>query len=247
MGLNVLLHQLLDGDPPSCYSFGFCHYHHSFCICLCRYRQNVVAIDKTGIIPWALFSGCILGVGIMMGGKWAYESLSFGGYWANPVENASLVPRLLLVAGLHTMVIYRSTGHSSGGYLFAIPHLYLYCIPLFLPVPGYWATLLFIHRSRESTSTSWSEPLYFALCVADAGDVPAIVANIPAITKEEQTGSREFWMFIGALIFFLSALFIICHHFHTLCITGSPLSATSSVNTAGKPPCPKMQNSSTTK
>ena len=34
---------------------------------------------------------CVLGVGIMMGGKWAYESLSFGGYWAwDPVENASI-------------------------------------------------------------------------------------------------------------------------------------------------------------
>nr|MDQ6889353.1 cytochrome c biogenesis protein CcsA [Bacteroidota bacterium] len=33
-------------------------------------------------LPWTLFSGCVLGVGIMMGGKWAYESLSFGGYWA---------------------------------------------------------------------------------------------------------------------------------------------------------------------
>jgi cytochrome c-type biogenesis protein CcmF len=36
----------------------------------------------------------------MMGAAWAYESLSFGGYWAwDPVENASLVPWLTLVAG----------------------------------------------------------------------------------------------------------------------------------------------------
>ena len=58
----------------------------------------------------------------MMGGKWAYESLSFGGYWAwDPVENASLVPWLILIAGLHTMVIYKATGHSlRASYLFAI-------------------------------------------------------------------------------------------------------------------------------
>ena len=54
-------------------------------------------------IPWAAFSVAILGVGIMMGAAWAYESLTFGGYWAwDPVENASLVPWLVLVAGLHT-------------------------------------------------------------------------------------------------------------------------------------------------
>jgi cytochrome c-type biogenesis protein CcmF len=49
----------------------------------------------------------------MMGAAWAYESLTFGGYWAwDPVENASLVPWLVLVAGIHTQVIYNSTGHS---------------------------------------------------------------------------------------------------------------------------------------
>ncbi len=64
-------------------------------------------------LPWALFSACVLGVGIMMGGAWAYESLSFGGYWAwDPVENASLVPWLTLIAGVHTLIIYKNTGRS---------------------------------------------------------------------------------------------------------------------------------------
>ncbi|MFO0414409.1 MAG: cytochrome c biogenesis protein CcsA, partial [Bacteroidota bacterium] len=52
--------------------------------------------------PWALFSAGILGLGIMMGAAWAYESLTFGGYWAwDPVENASLVPWLVLVSAIH--------------------------------------------------------------------------------------------------------------------------------------------------
>ncbi|HVW62684.1 MAG TPA: cytochrome c-type biogenesis CcmF C-terminal domain-containing protein, partial [Puia sp.] len=33
--------------------------------------------------------------------------------------------------------------------------------------------------------------------------------NIPFIAKEEQTSSREFWMFIGSLVLFLSAMFVI--------------------------------------
>ena len=41
-----------------------------------------------------------------MGGAWAYEALSFGGFWAwDPVENSSLVPWLVLVAGAHLMLI----------------------------------------------------------------------------------------------------------------------------------------------
>jgi len=36
-----------------------------------------------------------------MGGAWAYEALSFGGFWAwDPVENSSLVPWILLVVVL---------------------------------------------------------------------------------------------------------------------------------------------------
>jgi cytochrome c-type biogenesis protein CcmF len=62
---------------------------------------------------WSLFAGATLGTGIMMGGAWAYESLTFGGYWAwDPVENASLVPWLTLIAGLHTLIIFKATKRS---------------------------------------------------------------------------------------------------------------------------------------
>lgn len=60
-------------------------------------------------IPWTFFSIGILGAGILMGGAWAYESLNFGGFWAwDPVENASLVPWLVLVGAGHIMLIARN-------------------------------------------------------------------------------------------------------------------------------------------
>ncbi|HRO99742.1 MAG TPA: cytochrome c biogenesis protein CcsA, partial [Flavobacteriales bacterium] len=41
-------------------------------------------------LPWTFFGVMVLGTGILMGGAWAYEALSFGGFWAwDPVENAS--------------------------------------------------------------------------------------------------------------------------------------------------------------
>jgi len=44
-------------------------------------------------LPWALFSAAVLELGVMLGAAWAYESLSFGGYWEGVrVENESLVP-----------------------------------------------------------------------------------------------------------------------------------------------------------
>jgi len=57
-------------------------------------------------LPWAFLGVGILGAGILMGGAWAYEALSFGGFWVwDPVENASLVPWLLLTAGAHMLLI----------------------------------------------------------------------------------------------------------------------------------------------
>ncbi len=64
-------------------------------------------------IAWAFFGVGSLGLGILMGGAWAYEALSFGGFWAwDPVENASLVPWLLLVGGAHLMLINRNKSRS---------------------------------------------------------------------------------------------------------------------------------------
>lgn len=64
-------------------------------------------------LPWAYFAVGVLGLGILMGGAWAYEALSFGGFWAwDPVENASLVPWLLLVGGAHLMLINRNKSRS---------------------------------------------------------------------------------------------------------------------------------------
>ncbi|TND05896.1 MAG: cytochrome c-type bioproteinis protein CcmF [Bacteroidetes bacterium] len=64
-------------------------------------------------LPWTYVGIAVLGTGILMGGAWAYEALSFGGFWAwDPVENASLVPWLTLVGAGHVMLIYKIKGRS---------------------------------------------------------------------------------------------------------------------------------------
>lgn len=64
-------------------------------------------------LTWTYIGVMVLGTGILMGGAWAYESLSFGGFWAwDPVENASLVPWMVLVGAAHVMLLYRNKGQS---------------------------------------------------------------------------------------------------------------------------------------
>jgi cytochrome c-type biogenesis protein CcmF len=161
-------------------------------------------------LPWTLFSCCILGTGIMMGAAWAYESLTFGGYWAwDPVENASLVPWLVLVAGLHTQVIYNATGHSlRATYLFLILGFSFILYSTFLTRSG----ILGDTSVHAFVGSGMNLQLILLIAVFF---IPAMILffvnfnKIPHVAKEENTLSREFWMFIGSLVIFLSAMFIV--------------------------------------
>jgi cytochrome c-type biogenesis protein CcmF len=61
--------------------------------------------------PWAILSTSILGLGLMMGGFWAYETLGWGGFWAwDPVENVSFVPWILGAGLIHGLIIQVTRG-----------------------------------------------------------------------------------------------------------------------------------------
>ncbi|MCX6323091.1 MAG: cytochrome c biogenesis protein CcsA [Sphingobacteriales bacterium] len=212
MGLNVLLRNYWMVIHPPVLFLGFASTIIPFAYAYAGIQTRLYGEWIKPVLPWALFSACILGVGIMMGGKWAYESLSFGGYWAwDPVENASLVPWLLLIAGLHTMVVYQATGHSlRASYLFAILCFVFILYSTFLTrtgILGDTSVHAFTEAGKAINVMIGLFVLFFTL--------PMLVLffrhykKIPAIPAEEATSSREFWMFIGSLVFFLSAVFII--------------------------------------
>lgn len=161
-------------------------------------------------IPWAAFSAGILGVGIMMGAAWAYESLTFGGYWAwDPVENASLVPWLVLIAGLHTSLIYRSSGYSlKSTYAFYILTFLLILYSTFLTRSGILGDTS-VHAFTDLGMNFQLVAFMVVFIVPSVYLFAKRYKEIPTITREENTYSREFWMFIGSLIFFLSAAVII--------------------------------------
>lgn len=59
--------------------------------------------------PWSLVSLAFLGVGLCMGGFWAYETLGWGGFWKwDPVENTSFVPWVLVAAFIHGVFIQQA-------------------------------------------------------------------------------------------------------------------------------------------
>jgi len=57
---------------------------------------------------WLMFSVLTLGLGIFMGGYWAYTVLGWGGYWGwDPVENSSLIPWIISIALIHSMLLQK--------------------------------------------------------------------------------------------------------------------------------------------
>ncbi len=60
---------------------------------------------------WTLVPWLFLGTGLMLGGKWAYVVLGWGGYWGwDPVENSSLMPWLTGTAFLHSVIVQERKG-----------------------------------------------------------------------------------------------------------------------------------------
>lgn len=162
------------------------------------------------LLRWSLFTGMILGTGIMMGGAWAYESLNFGGYWAwDPVENASLVPWIIMIAGLHTTMIYKSTGYSlKTTFLFFILSFILVLYSTFLTRTGILGETSVHAFTGEGESLFYHLLIYMGLFLGLG--LFLFFKNfkaIPDIKKEEEAlTSREFWMFIGSLILMISVV-----------------------------------------
>ncbi|HYK77205.1 MAG TPA: cytochrome c biogenesis protein CcsA [Daejeonella sp.] len=161
-------------------------------------------------MPWALFAVMVLGTGIIMGSFWAYEALNFGGFWAwDPVENASIIPWLTLIAGVHVLIAYKNSGHS-------------YFTATFLVMISFVLVLYasFLTRSGILGETSvhaftdlgmfWQLLVYiFAFLGLMVSLLVSRWKELPITKKDEETYSREFWLFIGALILTIACVQVV--------------------------------------
>jgi len=205
-GLNPLLQNYWMTIHPPTLFLGFASTAIPFCFAIAGLWNGKHKEMLKVSFPWALFSASILGTGILMGGAWAYEALSFGGYWAwDPVENASLVPWIILVAGIHTHLIARTTGYSiKSTYLFYLLTFFFIIYSTFLTrsgILGDTSVHAFTEMGLENQLLIFT--LFFLIFPLTVFFIKG--KTIPVIAKEEATGSKEFWMFIGALVLLFSA------------------------------------------
>jgi cytochrome c-type biogenesis protein CcmF len=152
-------------------------------------------------LPWTLFAVMVLGIGIAMGGYWAYVTLSFGGYWAwDPVENSSLVPWIIGVAAVHTMIVQKKSGSShKAALLLAILAYMLVIYSTFLTRSGILGDIS-VHSFVDLGL--YNQLLLWILSIAAVGfGLFALrYRELPKPAREPAYLSREFMIFLGAML-----------------------------------------------
>jgi cytochrome c-type biogenesis protein CcmF len=112
VGLDPLLrHPSMMIHPPMLYSgYTLCTVPLAFGIgALLARRVDAEWIRATRRFAFAAWF--FLGIGILLGARWSYAELGWGGYWGwDPVENASLMPWLTGTAFLHSLMIQEKRG-----------------------------------------------------------------------------------------------------------------------------------------
>jgi cytochrome c-type biogenesis protein CcmF len=112
IGLNPLLqHPSMMIHPPMLYS-GYVSLTVPFAFAvgaLITRRLDAEWIRSTR--RFALIAWAFLGFGLLLGARWSYTELGWGGYWAwDPVENAALMPWLVITAFLHSIMVQEKRG-----------------------------------------------------------------------------------------------------------------------------------------
>ncbi len=200
-GLNPLLQNYWMVIHPPTLFLGFATTVIPFAYCL-----GGLMIGKTKewirpALPWAQFSALVLGVGILMGAYWAYETLNFGGYWNwDPVENAIYVPWLILIAAIHVMIAYKKSGSALKlSMILSVATFILVLYATFLTRSG----ILGNSSVHSFTDLGLSGQLLLYLLAFLVLSIVLIAIrwkDIPSTKKEVSTYSREFWIFMGAAV-----------------------------------------------
>jgi cytochrome c-type biogenesis protein CcmF len=152
-------------------------------------------------LPWALFANLVLGLGIAMGGYWAYVTLSFGGYWAwDPVENSSLVPWMIGIAAVHTMIAQKKSGASHKASLFLCVLAYMLVVySTFLTRSGILGDISvhsFVDLGLYNQLLIWIT----SIGAIGFGLFAYRYRELPVPKKEANMLSREFMIFSGAML-----------------------------------------------
>lgn len=106
---------------------------------------------------WSLLAWLFLGMGMLLGGRWAYDVLGWGGYWGwDAVENAALIPWLVATPYLHSVTMQENRG------LMKRWNVALIILTFALVIEGVFLTRSGVIGSVHSFAQSAIGPLFLA-------------------------------------------------------------------------------------
>lgn len=206
-GLNPLLQNYWMTIHPPTLFLGFASTVVPFAFALAGLMRRKYKEWITPALPWTFFGIMILGTGILMGAAWAYEALSFGGFWAwDPVENASLVPWMTFVGLGHVMLIYKHRSRSLlSTYILASITFFFVLYSTFLTRSGILGDSS-VHAFTDLGMSGHLVLYMLFFLVLSAVLIIRSWKHILEQESEEHISSREFWMFIGMLVVVIGSI-----------------------------------------
>lgn len=211
-GLNPLLQNFwMQIHPPTLF-VGFSAMAVPFCFAIATLMKNKYDEWIKFSMPWLLFAGGILGLGIMMGGYWAYGVLGWGGYWAwDPVENSSLIPWIVIVAAIHTFLAQKRTGgYKKTNLILCILAYLLVLYSTFLTRSGVLGDSSVHSFVDPGWMVYWSLVAFISVFLVIS--ILAIVMRLKELRSlspgESNLLSRESALFVGSLTLCAAAIVI---------------------------------------
>lgn len=208
-GLNPLLrHFGMIGHPPTTY-LGFTGFviPYAFAIsALLTGRSRDDEWIRTSR-RWTLVAWIFLTIGLVLGGRWAYDVLGWGGFWGwDPVENAMLLPWLTGTAFLHSVMVTEKRGMLK---VWSVALIILtYALALF----GTFITRTGVISSVHSFSKSALGPVFFVFIgVTFLGSLWLLIKRLDTLKSEHELESfisRES-AFVIQNVLFLSIAFVV--------------------------------------
>ncbi|MGH2907529.1 MAG: heme lyase CcmF/NrfE family subunit [Solirubrobacterales bacterium] len=200
-GLSPLLrHPSMMFHPPMLYS-GYVGFSIPFAFAIgALITRRVDASWIRSTRKFSLLAWTFLSIGIMLGARWSYTELGWGGYWGwDAVENASLLPWLVGTAFIHSIMVQERRGMLKVWNVSLITATFtLAILGTFLVRSG---ILESIHAFGESTL---GVPFLVFIIVIVVGSSTLIVSRLPDLRSAHRLDSllsREAMFLLNNLLF----------------------------------------------
>ncbi len=200
-GLNPLLqHPAMAMHPPMLY-LGYVGFTIPFAFAMAallsgRLGPSWLQTTRRWVIaPWLFLS-----TGLLLGGRWAYDVLGWGGYWGwDPVENAAFMPWLTGTAFLHSVMVQERKG------MLKVWNIGLIIITFALVLFGTFLTrsgiITSVHSFTESDIGAWFLSFIAIVTLAATALLFTRLGELKSEREIDSLISREAFFLLNNLLF----------------------------------------------